>query len=141
MDQNKRKALINYIHSSGSVHSEEFAPVVSLEQFFDGNDDLGSIGCNLVDHPGPKEFYRILRSLRDRDDVLEVLVEIHEVEEDDSTMWPFSERVFVVTHCKKATLAELLSSLQASEIETGIPVPPPLMNIPEGYTAFALWWD
>ena len=26
--------------------------VVPIERFFDGNDDLGSIGCNLNPHPG-----------------------------------------------------------------------------------------
>jgi hypothetical protein len=26
--------------------------IVPIDRFFDGNDDLGSIGCNLIDHPG-----------------------------------------------------------------------------------------
>ena len=26
--------------------------LVPIERFFDGNDDLGSIGCNLLAHPG-----------------------------------------------------------------------------------------
>ena len=39
-------------------------PVVSLELFFEGNDDLASIGCNLIDHPGPADFYATLRAIR-----------------------------------------------------------------------------
>ena len=30
--------------------------VVGIDRFFDGNDDLGSIGCNLDPHPGIARF-------------------------------------------------------------------------------------
>ena len=46
---------------------------------FEGNDDLGSIGCNLLDHPGPAHFYEVLRSIRDRSEVHGVWVGITEV--------------------------------------------------------------
>ena len=49
-------------------------PVVTLEDFFEGNQDEASIGCNLVDHPGVDRFYETLRGIRDRADVQDVLV-------------------------------------------------------------------
>ncbi|PFK67047.1 hypothetical protein COJ21_24420 [Priestia megaterium] len=43
--------LIKKIYEQG-YPDEKTAPLVSLEEFFEGNDDEGSIGCNLMDHPG-----------------------------------------------------------------------------------------
>jgi hypothetical protein len=43
--------------------------LVPIEEFFDGNDDLGSIGCNLPEHPGIAVFRDILVGLTLRPDV------------------------------------------------------------------------
>src|SRR5262249_18698986 len=51
-------------------------PIVSLEEFFTGNEDLGSIGCNLTDHPGMQTFYTELKAIRSRPDVQGVFVAI-----------------------------------------------------------------
>ena len=141
MDQAKRSALIEYLRGVGALDETLPAQVVTLEQFFDGNDDYGSIGCNLSDHPSPAGFYRELLAIRSRADVHNVLVEIHEVEEDDETMWPFSERVFVIARCDQTTVAEWLAPLQPSELDIGIPLPPTAEQLPAGFTTFSAWWD
>ena len=97
MDHVKRVQLIEAIRQQGLPSADAPLPIVTLEQFFDGNDDLGSIGCNLTKHPGIEFFHNTLRTIRDRSNVKDVLVEIYEVEEDEDSMWPLSERVFVVT--------------------------------------------
>ena len=76
MDQEKRLRLIEAIRRQGLPSPDAPLPVVTLEQFFDGNDDLGSIGCNLIDHPGTASFFATLRAIRDRPNVHNVLVEI-----------------------------------------------------------------
>src|SRR5262245_27366125 len=43
-------------------------PLVAIERFFDGNDDLGSIGCNLMPHPGVEAFRDVLTGLLCRPD-------------------------------------------------------------------------
>ncbi len=43
--------------------------VVPIARFFDGNDDLGSIGCNLDPHPGIDKFREVLTGLLGRADV------------------------------------------------------------------------
>lgn len=141
MDLANRSALIEYLRSVGGLDETQPAPVVTLEQFFEGNDDYGSIGCNLTDHPGPAEFYRELLAIRSRDEVHNVLVEIHEVEEGDDSMWPFSERVIVIARCELAAVADWLAPLQPSEIDAGFPLPPNAEQPPAGYTVFAAWWD
>ena len=113
-------------------------PVVSLELFFDGNDDSGSIGCNLTDHPGIDRFYTVLRNIRDRVDVHGVWVAITEVTGPDE--WPFSDHVYIVTTASPEHVAEW-----AAELE---PDPPadwpndlPDIPVPVGAHIVTLFWD
>src|SRR5687768_394930 len=74
-------------------------PVVSIEQFFNGNEDTYSIAANLEPHP-PLSFFRAtLEKIRQREDVADVLVEIYDIEEAEfsNDSWPYSERVYVIT--------------------------------------------
>lgn len=43
--------------------------ILVIARFFDGNDDLGSIGCNLMEHPGMDAFRETLLALQTRRDV------------------------------------------------------------------------
>jgi hypothetical protein len=47
MDVRKRRKLIERIAGFGPASSAD-PPLVTLEEFFEGNDDYGSIGCNLT---------------------------------------------------------------------------------------------
>ena len=73
MDLMKRKRLIN-----DCEHEEE--PMVPIDRFFDGNDDIGSIGCNLSPHPGMDVFRNCLVGLLDRADVEAVYARIYELD-------------------------------------------------------------
>ena len=79
------RALLERIEQLGGA---EAAPVVSLDGFFEGNDDEASIGPNLDPHPGIDTFSRVLREIDDRDSVAHVVVQISEVMSEDE--WPFS---------------------------------------------------
>lgn len=66
--------------------------LVSLESFFEGNDDPESIGYNLPDPPDPQEFYRLLRSIRARPDVADVRLYVENADAEDAerrtdTIW------------------------------------------------------
>jgi hypothetical protein len=54
--------------------------VVRAERFFEGNDDTGSIGCNLSEHPGITSFQTILTGLESRSDVQAVYTQITELD-------------------------------------------------------------
>jgi len=115
-----RQKLIEKIKGQPAGHLKPYdkpLPVVSLEDFFTDNDDLGSIGCNLGKHPGLAKFYSVLRTIRERPDVQAVLVAIYEFDEEDTSMWPFSERVYVFTSAAPQQLSELTAELQPSEID------------------------
>lgn len=141
---NKLETLRELIRSQGGVEDPTIpAPVVSVEEFFDGNDDLGSIGCNLFeDHPGMKRFYEVLKSVEARPEVQAVVVEIYEIMEGDGE-WPFSERVYVLTSAGAADVEAWTTELEPSEVEEGWvggrPARAP--EVSEGHRVWALWWD
>ncbi len=117
---------------------------VSLEDFFTDNEDYGSIGCNLNDHPGPQEFFRILRQIRTRPEVKDILVGIASVEEPDpGGAWPFSETVYVVTTASDDQVREWAQSLQPDEVgSVGIfAYQPYIAAPPPPYRIVMLWWD
>lgn len=59
-----RKNLLSKIAAQGARPGDI---VVSLEDFFTGNDDRGSIGCNLGEEQPPIEtFFQVSRDIRSR---------------------------------------------------------------------------
>lgn len=139
-----RRELVEKIKRSGSPHSGGPLPVVSLEDFFLGNEDYGSIGCNLPEHPGPQFFFEKLKGVRARGNVQDVLVEINEVEESDDSMWPFSDRVYVLTSAAKEEVADSVAALMPDEVEEGFAYGEPPASAPElrtGMKVYGVWWD
>jgi hypothetical protein len=139
-----RQQLIKKIKAQGESGFDKPFPVVSLEDFFTGNNDLGSIGCNLDEHPGMERFFAVLKSIRARPEVQDVLVTIYEYDEQDDTTWPFSERVYVLTSAPAVDLAEWAKELQPTEVlDDGFVggVPPAAPKLRPGIKVLSLWWD
>lgn len=135
MDTSKRNRLI-----------EQLAPkpepqIVSIEEFFDGNDDLGSIGCNLMEHPGMDVFRDTFARIARRPDVTAVYAQIAELDPGEDC-WPFADTIFVVGSLSEDELAEALAPLEPDEIwkteESDIP-----SDVQKGRDAHVLaaWWD
>ena len=59
----------------------------SYRAVFDGNDDAGSIGCNLTEHPGMNVFRDVLTGLLRRSDVQAVYAQIAELDAGEDC-WP-----------------------------------------------------
>ena len=141
MDDQKRRKLVDRIAALNALPTT--MPVVPLDAFFDGNDDLGSIGCNLGDdHPGLDRFREVLAGVKKRRDVQDVLVGIFEAMEED-TSWPFSETVYVLTSASASAVQEWVAELQPDEVEEGfLDGPPPgLPPLGDGMMPVRLWWD
>ena len=93
------------INRNGDVNNPQTPrPLLTLEEFFEGNDCVGSIGCNLTPTPSPAEFYDLLKKIRGRDDVADVLVEV--TMHDDLNSWPFSDTVWIITTAAPGEVAE-----------------------------------
>ncbi|MFP5270145.1 hypothetical protein [Coleofasciculus sp.] len=142
----KREELIEKIRAQGFVlpiaQNPPF-PLVSLEDFFLGNEDYGSIGCNLLEHPGLEQFFERLKFIRERQDVQDVLVAVIEIEEDFPDMWPFSDHIYIITSASRTEVENWLAELQPDEVVEGWATEKP-SNAPEilpGFNIFHAWWD
>src|SRR5262250_3047226 len=51
-------------------------PLLTLAEFFEGNEAIGSIGCNLTPMPELSEFYEMLRRIATRPEVADVRVQV-----------------------------------------------------------------
>jgi hypothetical protein len=132
VDLQKRRRLLETIASQPPDEA-----LVTIDQFFDGNDDLGSIGCNLAPHPGLHVFRETLKMLEARRDVSGVWIEIYDTDEGD---WPSSETVLVCGEIPLEVLAEIALPIAPSEVRM---LEPSRRSAGRRLTGEVkvLWWD
>ena len=141
MDTEKCRRLVETAKARGY---EDMAPplvLVTREEFFDGNDDEGSIGCNLNVHPGIAEFDTAFRKIEAMDGVSGVYLAITEIDEGYDSIWPFSDSAYIVTRLPVSAFKHVLQPLEPDEIapsEESFVNPP---TIPAGYQLIHIWWD
>ena len=117
-------------------------PLLSLEEFFDGNDEIGSIGANLIPTPAPAEMLVALKRIRDRGDVQNVLVEV--LQQDSLDSWPYSDTVWVITRANaEDVIGWLPGAMRPDETYVGWTDwnTREKYDVPPGYTPIGLWWD
>ena len=132
-DRINRNGLINVLSTP--------RPLLTLEEFFEGNDDYGSIGCNLPGNVYPGEFYEVFKRIRERPEVADVLVEIRSW--DDPEDWPFSDAIWVITSLAKQDIQQYLGKrLHADAIQVRWPnYPIESIGVPPGMRPLGVWWD
>jgi hypothetical protein len=113
---------------------------VTIDEFFVGNSELGSIGCNLVPTPSPEQFYTVLRGIADRPDVHDIRVQITAF---DVPEWPFSDTIFIMTSAPPEEVATWFpEELKPDETWSGFTnqsYEP--YTVPSGSQPVACWWD
>jgi hypothetical protein len=135
MDITKRNKLIEDLSTQPSP------AVVPIERFFDGNDDVGSIGCNLPDHPGIEIFKAILVTLGRRGDVEAVYAQIAELDPGPDS-WPFTDTIFVAGTIELDDFKALLKPLQPDEVGRGEHFSVPTVITDKHKTpVLVAWWD
>jgi hypothetical protein len=142
-DETLRQALIEKVRQQGEPDpAQRRGPVVSLEDFFTGNNDLGSIGCNLLVHPGMATFYRILQEVRNCSEVQDVLIGITDLE-DTEGVWPFSDSVYILTRVPARKVARWLRRLHPDEVADAPAASPPerLPDLLPDHAVLLAWWD
>jgi len=116
-------------------------PLLTLTEFFEGNDAVGSIGCNLVPTPTPAEFHALLNRISARPDVADVRVQVTRF---DAPEWPFSDVVWVVTSADAAEVVKWFDdAVRPDECSAGWPEQTAMeaCHVPHGMQPIACWWD
>lgn len=116
-------------------------PLLTLAEYFSGNDIVGSIGCNLTPTPTPAEFNQLLSSIARRLDVADVRVQVTMF---DDPEWPFSDTVWVFTSAAPEEVASWFpKALRPDECSLGwtegVEYEP--YTLPVGMHPVACWWD
>ena len=138
-----RAKLIDRLKALG-FGATDHEPLVTLEEFFEGNTDYGSIGCNLTKHPGPQAFYLVLKTIRSKPGVQDVVVQVTDLNEGDDEFWPFSDRVYVFAEATPEQVSNWVVDLQPEPVEEGFGdfgTPPNAPALGPGVRVFTVWWD
>ena len=121
--------------------SAQAVPLVAIGQYFDGNDDEASIGCNLMEHPGIDAFREVLVDLTKRSDVAAVYALISEVDPGED-FWPFTDTIVVFGTIAASELADNLRELEPDEVGSAVDfgIPEEILS-KHAAPALAAWWD
>lgn len=141
---NSRTQLLKRISRLGNVNDPMTPrPLVTLEEFFEGNTDFGSIGYNFhPKQPAPSEFYSFFKTIRSKPNVAEVRVQI--TQHDDPDAWPVSDTIWIITSESRETVAQWLgTSFAADELLDGFDRDHKYeaLKVPVGMHAIGVWWD
>ena|SRR5258708_4415339 len=77
-------------------------PLVTLEEYFTGNNDPSSIGDVRIREFTPEQFFTALKALRDRADVYDVRVEVKAPKTPDGR--PATDTIWIVTSLDRMEL-------------------------------------
>lgn len=115
--------------------------LLTLAEFFDGNEVVGSIGCNLIPTPTPADVFAILSQIASRPEVDDVRVQVTMF---DDPEWPFSDTVWVMTAADPSVVTSWFPEEMAPDsVEEGWPegVAYEPYVVPKGMRPVACWWD
>lgn len=123
--------------------------LASLKEFFDGNDAPHSLGVNLGDHPGGQRFFEILKKIKRKRKVQDVLVAVSQVpigtdqgiDDLDYDDWPISEDVFILTSADADEVRDWCVELRPDEISVLDKTPEGVPELKPGMHVVNLWWD
>ncbi|MEL7975069.1 hypothetical protein AAG589_04340 [Isoptericola sp. F-RaC21] len=124
-------------------------PLLTLAEFFDGNDDEESLAPNQWGEGRPPlaDVRRRLEHLAAHDGVAWVRVELHEESVEDGVDWIAAEAVAVCTTLVPEEVEDLVGAdeLQADGVVAGYVYPEDWFSevpeVPEGHRVLSLVWD
>lgn len=131
--------------------------VLTLDEFFTGNEDVGSFACNLGSespHATPAAWHRALLELRADprlSDVVVVNAEVDPHADGRIATWPYPDSVAVITSLEKTEIEALAEPLKVSDVFEQYALPADQMRSAlaaagvatptENERVWILWWD
>jgi hypothetical protein len=135
---NKRTLLLKKIKKAGFPAKNIY---VSIEDFFDGNEDVGSIGANIYpDPPSLQKFYSTLTEIKNTSKTQNLLIRIADIEDSE---WFYSDTIYISGDYSLAEIKKMFKPLKPDEVYEGMMYDQP-SNIPQissGSKAYSVWWD
>jgi hypothetical protein len=134
----KRAILLKKIKQAGYPKKEVF---VSVDDFFDGNEDSGSIGVNIYpDAPSLPMFYQVLTKIQNNSKTNALLIRIADI---DDTEWFYSDMAFINGEYSLSEVKKLFKPLKPDEVYEGLMYNDKPNNIPNHNTgkSYSIWWD
>jgi len=145
-DEQKRLVLVKLLEPYlDDQDCYQPTPLVPLDLFFDGNDDTGSIGCNLAKHPGIDQFQQTLLELRDDPRVSGVWIMAKQ--HDWKPSWPHSDEILIRTNLDQDEIAERVGHLEPDTVDevtlqdVGNDVTGANAKCAGGERHVVVWWD
>jgi hypothetical protein len=129
------------VNQGGDANAPETRrPELTLEEFFEGNDVVGSIWCNLSVELEPPDAYEILKVVRSRPDVADIRIEITMF---DDPAWPFSDTIWIVTSASPDDVRSWFDEdVAPDECDCAVDdVTREAFDVPKGMRAVRCWWD
>ena len=137
--KDKRKILLEKIKKAGFSEKEVF---VSVEDFFDGNEDTGSIGANIYpEPPSLREFYYTFKKFKHSPKTDKLLIRIADIDEIE---WFYTDMIYISGNYTLAEIKKMFKQLKPDEIYEGMMYDNKPSNIPQikpGNKAYSVWWD
>ena len=140
--------FIEYMNKINDTNDEY--PLLSLEEFFEGNEDEYSIAPNQADdgRPGIAEMYEKFRSLESHEHIAWIRVFLHddtEVNEEEEELTLYGDSIIICSDLSAEEIEELVdcewlqsggvSKLNPEEYINTYPI------VPEGYSCLEVTWD
>jgi hypothetical protein len=116
-------------------------PLLTLQEFFEGNEVVGSMLCNCTPTPTPREIRDLLARIAARPEVMDVRVQVTMF---DDPEWPFSDTVWIFTTASAAEVSSWFpKAVRPDEIREGwddtLTYEP--YAVPKGARILRCWWD
>lgn len=139
-----RAKLLKRISQHGDINDPATPkPLVTLEEFFEGNNDFASIGYNLADAPAPHEFFAMLKQIRARPGVTDFRVEVKDLEDPEG--WPATDTVWIITTASREEVRNWIPErIKPDDILADIGPATgkkEALTVPPGSHTWGLWWD
>jgi|SRR5208282_2749554 len=139
---NPLQRVTKRVNRNGEINDPAtMRPLLTLVEYFDGNDVDGSIWCNCSPPPSPAEAYAVQKRVRAQPGVADVRVEIAMF---DIPEWSFSEVVWVITSATPEQVESWFPKAVAPDtvsIGWGISAAYEPVEVPPGMHPVACWWD
>lgn len=134
-----------------SQQEQSLQPVVTLEEFFDGNPNISaSFASNLPDHPGEAALFDLFKQIREKPEVQGLWVHVIEMEienEDEPTEfdWGYSDALVMMTSESVETVKtwfgdywpDDIQEMDYSSLSVTYGLPEPLPD----HHFYLVWWD